>query len=219
MAEKLKQGDKLPPLTLHLTDGSTLELPAGLPGRYLALLSYRGHWCPYCRRQLASYQAHLDELTELGVTVVAMAGDIQEQAQELIANLGLTYPVAYGLTDADLAEFGPWFGDDNHGHYTQPMELLVLRGGTIFGAMYASGPIGRMGVDEVLNAVRGRDRRRLEQATTPASEQDSMRNGLRKALQREDKTRKVREMPKHGRSLIHILNAITKRAQQHKTAP
>ncbi len=46
-----------------------------------------------------------------------------------------------------------------------------------------------------------------------------MRNGLRKALQREDKARKAREMPKHGRSLIHILNAIAKRAQQHKTPP
>ena len=45
----------------------------------------------------------------------------------------------------------------------QPMELLVLRGGTLFGTMYATGPIGRMAVDEVLNSARGRERRRLEQ--------------------------------------------------------
>jgi peroxiredoxin len=171
---KLKQADKLPPITLRLIDGGTLSLPDDLPDRYLALLFYRGTWCPYCRRQLQSYQEQLEELGSLGVTVLAASSDPLEPVQEMVQNLGLTFPVAYGVTDADVADFEPWFGDDNHGHYIQPMELLVLRGGTIFGAMYASGPVGRMGVDEVLNSVRGRERRRLEQeaarpAATPAS--------------------------------------------------
>lgn len=41
---KLVQGDKLPDLTLNLIDGSTLTLPKDMPGRYLALLFYRGNW-------------------------------------------------------------------------------------------------------------------------------------------------------------------------------
>jgi hypothetical protein len=41
------------------------------------------------------------------------------------------------------------------------MEFLISRGGNIFGAMYATGPIGRMGVDEVINSVTGREARRL----------------------------------------------------------
>lgn len=44
MPLKLVQGDKLPRLTLHLTDGRTLMLPDELRGRYLALLVYRGNW-------------------------------------------------------------------------------------------------------------------------------------------------------------------------------
>lgn len=43
-----------------------------------------------------------------------------------------------------------------------------------------------------------------------------MRNGLRRAIQREQKARKQREMPKHGRSLVHILNAIQNRANAKK---
>ncbi|MBI2888100.1 MAG: redoxin domain-containing protein [Chloroflexi bacterium] len=173
MAEKLVQGTKLPSLVLKLVDGRTLSLPDELPGRYLALLFYRGHWCPYCRRHLADYQANLNELESLGVTVVAASVDPLEETKAVVDLLGLTFPVAYGVTDSQVAEFDPWFGDDNHGHYIQPMELLVLRGGTIFGSLYASGPVGRMDVHEVLNAVRTRERRRLEQeqaaTQTPAA--------------------------------------------------
>ncbi len=169
MPSKLTQGDRLPPITLTLIDGGTLALPDALPGRYLALLFYRGTWCPYCRRQLASYQEHLEELQSLGVTVVAASVDPLEPVQEMVAALGLTFPVAYGVTDEDVAAFDPWTADDAHGHYIQPMELLVLRGGVVFGAMYATGPIGRMAVDEVLNSVRGRERRRLEQAQAEAA--------------------------------------------------
>lgn len=170
MAEKLVQGAKLPAITLKFIDGKVLKLPDELSGRYLALLFYRGTWCPYCKRQLASYQANLSELGSLGVTVIAASVDPLEPVKEMVDALGLTYPVAYGVTDEDVAEFDPWFGDNQHGHYIQPMELLVVRGGTVFGSMYASGPVGRMAVDEVLNAVRSRERRRLEQehAQVPA---------------------------------------------------
>ena len=116
MAKKLVQGDKLPPITLNLIDGRKLSLPTELPGRYLALLFYRGTWCPYCTRQLSSYQQHIDELESLGVGVIGASVDPVEPVQEMVKALGLTFPVAYGVTDEDVAEFDPWFADDNHGH-------------------------------------------------------------------------------------------------------
>jgi len=45
-----------------------------------------------------------------------------------------------------------------------------------------------------------------------------VRNGVRQALAREAKAEKAREMPKHGRSLVHVLNAIAKRAEQASTS-
>ncbi len=44
MTEKLMQGDRFPRIELDLTDGSTITLPDQIPGRYLALLFYRGEW-------------------------------------------------------------------------------------------------------------------------------------------------------------------------------
>jgi hypothetical protein len=44
MDKKLQQGNRFPSITLKLVQGGTIELPHGMPGRYLALLFYRGHW-------------------------------------------------------------------------------------------------------------------------------------------------------------------------------
>ena len=44
MDQKLVQGDKLPDITLNLTDGQTLDIPRDMTGRYLVILFYRGNW-------------------------------------------------------------------------------------------------------------------------------------------------------------------------------
>lgn len=44
MGDKLKQGDRLPGLSLDLIDGGTLTLPEDMSSRYLAVLFYRGVW-------------------------------------------------------------------------------------------------------------------------------------------------------------------------------
>jgi peroxiredoxin len=44
MSNKLQQGDRFPSLALKLTGGETIRLPDQMPGRYAALLFYRGHW-------------------------------------------------------------------------------------------------------------------------------------------------------------------------------
>jgi hypothetical protein len=74
-----------------------------------------------------------------------------------------------------VAGFDPWFGDDHHGHYIQPMEFLLGRGGAVYGAMYATGPIGRMAVDEAINGLIFRRewgiKRAKEQAEREAQQQ------------------------------------------------
>jgi peroxiredoxin len=111
---------------------------------------------------LASYQEKLEELTELGATVVAVSVENLESTQEMVEKYGLTFPVAYGVTDDQVEGFHPLYNEDHHGRYIQPMEFLLLRNGSVFGSMYASGPVGRMGVEEVLNSIKSRERRRLE---------------------------------------------------------
>jgi hypothetical protein len=44
MGKKLQQGDRFPSLTLKLASGGAVRIPDEMPGRYVALLFYRGHW-------------------------------------------------------------------------------------------------------------------------------------------------------------------------------
>ena len=101
------------------------------------------------------------QLEELELTVYAISTDTLEQASELVGK-GLTFPVAYGATKEDADRLGSWWTDDHDGTI-QPSEFLLGRGGTVLGAMYASGPVGRMSADEAIRLIQNRERRRLEQ--------------------------------------------------------
>ena len=163
VGDKLIEGSALPNLSLALTGGGHLHLPADLPGRYVVLMFYRGHWCTLCRRHLSHYQANLGALDALGIVPIAASVDDAARTRGLKTELGLTFPVGYGLTHEDVAAFDPWWGDDERGHYIQPAEFLIGADGRVIASMYGSGAIGRMPVEGVLFAVEARERRRLGQ--------------------------------------------------------
>ena len=110
---------------------------------------------------MAEYEAAKGELEALGVTVIGASVDDIEHAKEM-ADKGLTFPMAYGVTQEESEAFGAWWSDDRGG-YIQPAEFLVGRGGVVLGSMYASGPVGRMRVDEVIRQITNRERRRQEE--------------------------------------------------------
>ena len=111
---------------------------------------------------MAAYEAAKPELDALGVTVVAVSADSEEQATEVQAKGNLSFPVAFGATKDDADTIGAWWSDDRGG-YVQPAEFLLSRGGVVAGAMYASGPVGRMGADEVIRFIQFRENRRRQE--------------------------------------------------------
>ena len=75
---------------------------------------------------MAAYEAAWPELDALGVTVIAVSTDTEEQARE-VKGRGLAFPVAYGATRDDADRIGAWWSDDRGG-YIQPAEFLLGRG-------------------------------------------------------------------------------------------
>ena len=110
---------------------------------------------------MAAYEDAKAELDALDVTVYAVSADSEEHARE-VQGRGLSFPVAYGATKADADAIGAWWSDDRGG-YVQPAEFLLSRGGVVAGAMYASGPVGRMGADEVIRFIQFRENRRRQE--------------------------------------------------------
>ncbi len=108
---------------------------------------------------MATYQRSLDELEQLGVSVIGATVEDRETAARMAEEEGLTFPIAYGVTEESVAPLAPWWTEDKlHGRYLQPMEFLV-RHGVVFGSMYASGPIGRMGVRQAMALIKYRESR------------------------------------------------------------
>lgn len=101
-------------------------------------------------------------MDELGVTVYAVSVDTKELATKVRCNNKLTFPVAYDATKADGDLVGSWWSEERGG-YIQPTEFLLGRGGTVLGAMYASGPVGRMGADEAIRLITRRENMRKEE--------------------------------------------------------
>ena len=107
---------------------------------------------------MAAYEEAKAELEALEVSVYAVSADDEEHARE-VKGKGLSFPMAYGATKADADTIGGWWSDDRGG-YVQPAEFLLSRGGVVAGSMYASGPVGRMGADEVIRFIQFRENRR-----------------------------------------------------------
>lgn len=118
---------------------------------------------------MADWEERKAELEELGATIYAVSVDTLEQASELVAAQGYTFPFAYGATKEDGDLLDAWWQEERG--YIQPAEFLLGRGGVVLGSMYASGPVGRMGADEAIRLITGRERRRREQeqAQSPAA--------------------------------------------------
>ena len=95
----------------------------------------------------------------MGLSIIAASVEPMAAVREMAAKAGVNFPMAYSVTPADAALLGAWWSDDRGG-YIQPTEFLLGRGGTVLGAMYASGPVGRISPDEAVHFIEGRERRR-----------------------------------------------------------
>lgn len=117
---------------------------------------------------MAAFEKAKPELEALGCSILAGSADTREQALKVVSSQGLSFPVAYGCTRADADLLGAWWGSHPpDGEHFQPAEFLLGRGGVVLASLYASGPVGRMGADEVIRSITGRERARLREAQQP----------------------------------------------------
>ena len=149
---RLRNGDRLPRLSIRKVGGGTIELPDDLGGSFAAVLIYRGAWCPYCNAQLAAFARASAKLDDAGVKVVAFSVDDEATTAALAVKHNVRYPVGYGA-DADVtaAAIGAYVNPEPH--YLQTTGFVLAPDGTVVNAVYSSGPIGRLVPEDVIGLV------------------------------------------------------------------
>ncbi|MFI4916900.1 MAG: peroxiredoxin-like family protein [Phycisphaerales bacterium JB060] len=102
-------GDQAPGFTLENQQGEEVSLSDLLEDGPVVLLWYRGGWCPYCNLTLAAYQHHLDEIRDLGATLVALTPELPDKSLSTAEKNELDFQVLSDVGNAVAREYGVVF--------------------------------------------------------------------------------------------------------------
>ena len=94
-------------------------------------------------------EKHREQLAALGAKIIAASADSEEHGRVFAAEV--SFPVAFGVTRADAAQLGAWWGEQRNN--MQPAEFLIGRDGKVVHSLYASGPVGRMAPEELVRQL------------------------------------------------------------------
>jgi peroxiredoxin len=93
-----RPGEPMPPFVLPDENGRLVALPSLIERGPLAVMFFRGHWCPYCRLNVGAVIKAYDRIKALGADVVAIMPETQEYAAKFKTEASAPFPV---LTDLD----------------------------------------------------------------------------------------------------------------------
>jgi peroxiredoxin len=91
-------GDAMPDFALPDDSGHIVRLDELLSKGPTAIMFHRGHWCPYCRINLAAIARHSDDIRNAGGNLVAVTPERQEFAAMFRSDAAAPFPV---LSDLD----------------------------------------------------------------------------------------------------------------------
>ncbi|CCE04670.1 conserved hypothetical protein [Bradyrhizobium sp. STM 3843] len=93
-----RPGEPMPTFLLPDETGSLVSLPSLLADGPVAVMFFRGHWCPYCRLNVRAVIQAQHRIDAAGGHVVAITPELQLFTQKFKTESGATFPV---LTDLD----------------------------------------------------------------------------------------------------------------------
>ncbi len=110
--QPLMIGQPVPAGTLTSVDGQPFDLIAEAKMQPLAIIFYRGGWCPFCNRQLGQLQETEPKLRELGYRIVAISPDLPRELVKSIDKHHLSYTLLSDSSMATAKAFGIAFKVD-----------------------------------------------------------------------------------------------------------
>ncbi|MBR0824456.1 AhpC/TSA family protein [Bradyrhizobium manausense] len=93
-----RPGEVMPPFVLPDDRGHLVALPSLLKRGPVAVMFFRGHWCPYCRLNVRAVIQAQDRINAVGAQIVAIMPETQEYTEKFRDDSGASFPV---LTDLD----------------------------------------------------------------------------------------------------------------------
>ena len=167
-----RPGEVMPVFLLPDHGGRLISLPSLLANGPLAVMFFRGHWCPFCRLNVRAVIQALDRIAEAGGRIIAIMPEVQAFSRKFKEESGAPFPV---LTDLDNGyalslNLAIWLGTDIqrllahqdlasfHGNdgwvLPIPATFVVGRDGLVKARFVDPDFRRRMEIDDLLDALR-----------------------------------------------------------------
>ena len=149
-----------PDFTVLNSAGEPRRLYDLVQSRSVVLLFYRGHWCPFCKQQLAAYRDRHDAFGRAGADVYALSVDSPERSAEHKHHLRLPFEL---LCDPDHAVVRAWdlYNRWEHGGVARPAVFVLASPDGRVRARSIDRMASRVPPEKVLAALKALDRHRL----------------------------------------------------------
>lgn len=159
----LRAGRVVPKIQWRTAQGSHASTRAE---GWCLFVVYRGEHCPVCKRYLIGLNGLRESFEEAGISVFAVSADSKPAAANWLTEMGLNFPLAYGLTPAQMEKLGLYVSpaDDEVDHaFAEPAVFALRDSGKLHFACVGNAPYGRPPLHDVLEGLK----RAIEEGLPP----------------------------------------------------
>ncbi|AMC10522.1 hypothetical protein Lupro_04360 [Lutibacter profundi] len=101
----LKVGDKAPVIRGIDQFNSEINSNKILQNKKILLLFYRGNWCPYCKKHLASLQENLEKFIKNGVFVIVVTPEKVEKIKETTSKFNSKFSIIHDFNNKIMNDY------------------------------------------------------------------------------------------------------------------
>lgn len=151
----LQNGQRFPHLEIPAVGGGVIDLPQDLAGSHAVVLIYRGHWCPFCNEQMASFAGATEALEKEGIKVVAFSVDDEATTKAFAAKHHIPFKMGHSAKTETIVEATGCYQSEHplRGRFLENTGFVLAPDGAVLNAVYSSRAIGRLVPNDVLRLV------------------------------------------------------------------
>jgi len=156
MTTKIAAGAPLPDIDLPLVGGGDIHI--GGEGGWRMVVVYRGKHCPKCKVYLTKLKDLAGGFADINTGIIAVSGDPEEKAGAFQQELGLDFPVAYGMSVEQMKAWGlyvsnPRSSEETDRPFPEPGLFILRPDGTVQIADVSNAPFSRPDLDTLLGGL------------------------------------------------------------------
>ncbi len=157
---KFEAGSVFPDILVKQLDGEDILLGKPKSGfDWKMVVVYRGKHCPLCTRYLNDLESLVEEYQSVGIDVIAVSADSENQARQHKKDLIINYPLAYGLTVHQMQSLrlyisNPRSEKETDHPFAEPALFIINHEGKVQVLDMSNGPFARPDLNVLLQGLK-----------------------------------------------------------------